>query len=102
MTNEEEKIPKPRRKDYTKRIDDKFVKCANCGGPHTASYTKCPARIEIMELRQAIHERKTKLQRKPVYNLYDTNEFQVLPQPGPPHGNNSWQNTPTSHQQCVF
>lgn len=92
-------IPRPPKKDFTKKIDDKFLKCANCGGPHTASYRGCPARLEIIDLRQAMRERRANTQRKPSYNLADRNEFQRLPPPGPPRGNNSWRDNSSFYQQ---
>lgn len=32
-----------------KKIPDEKVKCANCGGPHTANYSKCPSRVNYLQ-----------------------------------------------------
>lgn len=82
------------RRDPKGKIDPKYVKCANCGGPHTANYKGCQARRDIVQLRDAIRHRNTHIRQK-IPKFDDQSQFRPLPPPGRPNGNNSWK-TPQS------
>jgi hypothetical protein len=55
------------------RIADSLLKCANCGQNHTANYSKCTSRIEIIE-RQKKYRIKTQ-PRKHRFNLPQIPQF---------------------------
>lgn len=38
--------------DPKSKIPKELVKCANCGGNHTANFSKCPARFKYLEIRR--------------------------------------------------
>lgn len=79
-------------RDVKARIDDKHLKCANCGGNHTANYKGCAKRMEIVQLRDEIHNRRLMSQRT-APNFQDQTQFGPLPPLGRPIGMNSWQQT---------
>lgn len=78
-------------RDFTAKIDEKFIKCANCGGKHTANYRGCTKRQEMIQLRDAMRKKRVDHQQA-VPRFFDANEFGPLPKTGRPIGNNSWQN----------
>jgi hypothetical protein len=41
-------------------IPQKFIKCANCGQPHTANYSNCTKRLEYINIKQKIRQNNTK------------------------------------------
>lgn len=41
-----------RREEKKERIDDRHLKCPNCGGNHTAKFARCPRRMEYIENRR--------------------------------------------------
>lgn len=41
-----------KRANKKNQLDEKLLKCANCGGEHTAGYLKCPYRLEILARKQ--------------------------------------------------
>lgn len=82
-------------KDTKAKIDDKYIKCVNCGNNHTANFKGCSKRQEIIQLRDAIREGRS-APRKSVPNFDDHSQFVPLPKPGRPTGNNSWQESSTS------
>jgi len=75
------------------KIPQNKVKCANCNGPHTANFRDCPKRIEIIQLRSAVQNKKPVFKPRMAPNINDSNIFQPLPPTGRPIGNNSWKNT---------
>lgn len=78
------------------RIPENKVKCANCHGPHTASFRGCPKRIEIKQMMSALkHKNQMRQSRQIVPNIYDTRVFQPLPPPT----QNFWQNKQHHTQQ---
>lgn len=42
------------------KIPDELVKCANCGGPHTANYSKCPERLKYIRIQGVVREKLVK------------------------------------------
>lgn len=88
-------VQKPK-KDHMQKIDTKFVKCANCGGNHTANYKGCEVRQRIVELRESIRKKNTIIGKQVPPNINDQHTFQRLPPTQTPIGNNSWQQTSTS------
>lgn len=88
-------VTKQKVKDIKAKIDDKYIKCVNCGGPHTANYKGCSKRQEMVKLRDALRNKWTKT-RQPVPNFSDTEQFRPLPKVGRPIGNNSWQQSYSS------
>lgn len=79
-------------RDHTAKIDSKLLKCANCGGNHTSSYKGCIKRLEMKQLREVIHNKRA-VSRQQIPNINDFSQFNALPPPGRPIGNNSWQQT---------
>ena len=61
------------------KLDATKLKCVNCGGKHTSTYSKCTAREKLMRT-NIPQSRRSELQR-PAPALRDTNDFPPLPPP---------------------
>lgn len=81
-------------------IDRSFVKCANCGENHAASFHGCEARKKYTELQEKLRSRSTKQkQRTPHYQLNDL-DFPELTRPHTNHQMpNSYSNIAYQHQK---
>ena len=76
-----------KRKQNKERIDPLLLKCARCGGNHTAGYSGCPAAVTP---RPTNNRAPSTYQRPPPPKPSDVNEFPGLPQRP---GNTNNQNT---------
>lgn len=44
--------------DPDSKIPNELVRCANCKGPHTANYSKCPSRAKYLQIRELARNNK--------------------------------------------
>lgn len=83
-------------------IDKSFVKCANCGDNHPASYHGCIARKTYIEIQNKFKKPQRNLGKRTDY-IYNQEEFPVLqPQRGfqPSHTNrHNWNNQDVQQSQ---
>lgn len=73
------------------RIDESNIRCANCGGKHTANFRDCQTRIDIINKRANLRK-KPSPQRQFVPSFNDQRHFPPPPPLGRSIGNNSWKN----------
>jgi hypothetical protein len=67
------------------RIPDNMVKCANCAGNHTANFSKCPKRLDYINIKDQINQRNSKTPPKrtkdsTISHRLSTNQFPLLGQ----------------------
>lgn len=90
--------------DPRSRIPQDQVKCANCGGLHTANFNRCPARLQYIQMKQVIHQGRVPKQPRQVPIV---RRVSVAPPPQPLH--DSWasivakgtNNTPKANDQLT-
>lgn len=69
--------------DPRSKIPQDKVKCANCGGPHTANFNRCPARVHFIQMKQTIQQKRTTKLRPQIYHpIHDPAPVQSRRQPG--------------------
>lgn len=70
------------KKDPKSTIPKEKVKCANCGGGHTANFSRCPARLNFVTMKQAVQKSKPQ---KPHVATVSNQQFSKQTRP-----ENSW------------
>ena len=68
------------------KIPQQLVKCANCGGPHTANYSECPERLKYLEIRKRSNEKHPSVQHR-------NKNFQHIPSSNKPISHNIMHNS---------
>lgn len=54
----------PKADPDTNKVIESEVKCANCGGNHTANFNECPKRLEYIKVQQKLRQRNSEKQAK--------------------------------------
>ena len=63
----------------TNKISFQKVKCANCGGNHTANYSGCPKRIEFKQIQDSIRDKNLKQKRSKQLSFADAVKSDTIP-----------------------
>lgn len=79
--------------DPKSKIPKSLVKCANCQGPHTANFSKCPARIKYLEVRELARNQNSKTNRNIRQQNHNSNAQQFSSNRKSILSSNSWAKT---------